>query len=92
MEIVVFRFKKSVPLSYEQQGYIYFKSLRYRELEEKERREILDLCRRAGGEYHRALFEFVTTNAGADKVCVRNNLSRSTLERIVRKYYRDFRL
>lgn len=86
----MFRYKKSIPMSYERQGYIFFKSLCYRELPEKERREILALCQRAGGEYSRALFEFVTTNAGAVNVCMRHNLSRSTLERIVRKYYAAF--
>lgn len=88
----MFRYKKSVPASYERQGYIYFKSLCYWELSEKERRGIVDLCRKAGGEYNRALFEFVTTNAGAENVCMRHHLSRSTLERIVRRYYTEFSL
>lgn len=88
----MFRYKKSIPLSYEQQGYIYFKSLRYRELKEKDRREIRNLCVLAGGDFHQAIFEFVTTYAGADAVCKKHYLSRSTLERIVRKYYEEFRL
>lgn len=88
----MFRFKKSVPLRYEQQGYIYFKSLRYQELKKEEKNEIRNLCRKAGGAYEKALLEFVTTNIGATAVCVRHNLSRSTLERIVRKYYAEFPL
>ena len=31
----MFRYKKSVPVSYERQGYIYFSSLLYREMPEK---------------------------------------------------------
>ena len=30
----MFRYKKSIPVSYERQGYIYFSSLLYRELPE----------------------------------------------------------
>ena len=52
----MFRYKKSVPVSYERQG----------------------------------LFEFVTTDAGATAVCMKHFLSRSTLERAVRRYYESF--
>lgn len=37
----MFRYKKSVPVSYERQGYIYFSSLLYREMPEKAQRKIL---------------------------------------------------
>ena len=58
----MFRYKKSVPVSYERQGYIYFSSLLYREMPEKAQRKILNLCMECGGgDYYRALFEFVTT-------------------------------
>ena len=92
MEKVVrmFRYKRSLPVSYERQGYIYFASLLYAEMPERAQRTILDLCRRCGGEYSRALFEFVTTDAGATAVCARHYLSPSTLERIVRRYYERF--
>ena len=60
----MFRYKKSVPVSYERQGYIYFSSLLYREMPEKAQRKILNLCMECGGgDYYRALFEFVTTDA-----------------------------
>lgn len=86
----MFRYKKSVPVSYERQGYIYFKSRCYQELPEKERHRLLNLCLEAGGEYYQALFEFVTTDEGATSVCMRHHLSRSTLERAIRKYYTSF--
>ena len=86
----MFRMKKSVPLSYERQGYIYFKSRLYRELLDAEQRQLLNLCISSGGEYYKALFDFVTTDEGAASVCLRHNLSRSTLERAVRKYYTAF--
>ena len=83
----MFRYKKSVPVSYERQGYIYFKSRCYRELSADEQRRIANLCTEAGEEYYQALFEFVTSDEGATSVCLRHNLSNSTLERAVRRYY-----
>ena len=86
----MFRYKKSIPLSYERQGYIYFSSRLYEEMPERAQRTIEELCHRCGGEYHRALLEFVTTDAGATGVCLRHHLSPSTLERAVRRYYQRF--
>lgn len=86
----MFRFKRSVPVSYDRQGYIYFISRLFRELPQERRREILELCRVSGGEYAGALLEFVTTDANATEICMRHNLSRSTLERAVRRYYVNF--
>lgn len=86
----MFRYKKAVNVSYARQGHIYFTSKMYGELEAWKQKKILDLCQRAGGEYHAALFEFVTTDAGATAICMRHNLSRSTLERAVRRYYEMF--
>lgn len=86
----MFRYKKSVPVSYERQEYIYFASRLYRELTEEQQRKLLNLCLQCGGEYYQALFEFVTTDAGATTVCMKHFLSRSTLERAVRRYYESF--
>ena len=88
----MFRFKKSVPVSYERQGYIYFKSLCYKVLPEAEQREIVNLCVRSAGEHYQALFQFVTSEVGAEAVCLRHHISRSTLERAVRRYYEGFRV
>lgn len=86
----MFRYKKSIPVSYERQGYIYFSSLLYRELPERAQEKILNLCIAAGEENYQALFEFVTTDVGAQAVCLRHHLSPSTLERAVRRYYEVF--
>lgn len=87
---MVFRYKKSIPVDYDLQGYIFFASRRYRSLPAERQRKILSLCTEAGGEYYQALFEFVTTDAGATAVCRKHFLSQSTLERIVRRYYTLF--
>lgn len=86
----MFRFKKSVPVEYDLQGYIYFASRLYKQLPLEQQNRILGLCREAGGEYYRAIFEFVTEDVGATEVCGRHFLSQSTLERIVRRYYTLF--
>lgn len=82
-----FRFKRSIPVDYETQGYIYFTSRRYRELDRQKQEQIRRLCREAGGEHAEALFAFVTTDAGGVEICGRFFLSESTLERAVKKYY-----
>ena len=86
----MFRYKRSIPVSYDRQGYIYFASRLYRELPESARRKILNLCLEAGGEYYRALLDFVTTDAGATEVCMQHHISPSVLERAVRRYYEMF--
>lgn len=86
----MFRFKRSVPVSYDRQGFVYFTSKLYKELDAEKRKMIRRLCREVGGEYEQALFEFVTTNIGAKAVCAKYYLSRSTLERITKKYYIAF--
>ena len=44
----MFRYKKSVPVSYERQRYIYFASRLYRELTEEQQRKLLNLCLQCG--------------------------------------------
>lgn len=85
-----FRFKRGIPVDYDQQGYIYFTSRRYKQLTRKQQEKIRSLCREAGGEHAEALFEFVTTDSGAVEVCSRYYISESTLERVVKKYYLAF--
>ena len=84
---MAFRQKRSIPVDYDTQGYIYFVSRAYKRLSPAGQRQIRELCQTAAGEYYKALLEFVTTDAGAAAVCRKHYLSTSTLERIVRRYY-----
>ena len=86
----MFRFKSGVKVGYNRQGYIYFTSRLYKDLPEEDQRVILNLCLEHGGESYQALFEFVTTDATATAVCMKHCLSKSTLHRMVRRYYEDF--
>lgn len=86
----MFRFKSGIKVGYVRQGYIYFVSLSYGKLDRKRQQVIDGLCRECGGEYWRALREFVTTDTTATKICTDHHLSESTLHRAVRRYYEAF--
>lgn len=83
----MFRFKRSVPVGYDLQGYIYFYSRMYRFMTLQEQQRLQSVCKAAGGDHAGAVMEFVTTDAGAAFVCRKHYLSQSTLERAVRRYY-----
>ena len=86
----MFRYKRGVKADYNRQGYIYFTSRRYRELDEAAQQKILNLCLEHGGECYQALFEFVTTDASATALAMRHHMDKTTLYRKVRKYYENF--
>lgn len=86
----MFRFKESVKVSYKRQGYIYFTSLRYDELDEGRQKKIRALCRECGGANRKALFEAVTTETSEDLICDTHYISKSTLYRMKREYYERF--
>jgi len=88
----MFRVKRGVHQDYNRQGYIYFVSRNYRNLPEKMKKRIRELCDEAGGEYANAVMRFVTTDETATKIEMEYYCSRATLYRAVRKYYRIFDL
>ena len=85
-----FRYKRSIPIRYEDQGFIYFLSKRYRQLSAAERKQVRSICAKVGGDHKEALLEFVTTDTEAAAVCAKYYISESTLERAVRRYYIAF--
>ena len=85
-----FCYKRGIKASYERQGYIFFLSRQYKSLDAAARGKIQALCREQGGEYARALFEFVTTDASATAIAMRHHMDKTTLYRKVRKYYENF--
>ena len=82
-----FRYKRSIPVEYDLQGHIFFLSRRYRQMEKEEQKRLREICRKAAGAYSPAVLEYVTTDASAVTVCDKHNLSASTLERAVKRYY-----
>lgn len=86
----MFRFKESIRVPYKRQGYIYFTSLRYDELDKEKQRKIRTLCRECGGAYSKALFKAVTTETSLDFICDTHYISKATLYRMIREYYERF--
>ncbi len=86
----MFRYKRGIRVPYLRQGYIYFTSRLYEELPERDRARIDALCRRHGGRNWMALRDYVTTDVSATEIEMRYFISRSTLYRIVRRYYEGF--
>lgn len=86
----IFRHKRALGVDYDTQGYIYFFSRRYKRLSMEERRTVRQVCSEAAGSYHKALFEFVTTDVDEEMICAKHYISASTLKRMVRRYYRIF--
>ena len=83
----MFRFRKSVPLSRDRQGYIYYFSRLYKSLDESDRTFIKKLCKEAAGENWRAVLDVVTGKLSCRAACSKHYISESTLERGIRKYY-----
>lgn len=88
----MYKFKQGVKLPYVLQGLIHFYSRSYQYLPAKEKEMIRQHCETQGGEHARALFEYVTTDSTPTSICLRFYLGKSTLYRIVRKYYENFPL
>ena len=86
----MYRYKKSVDIEYNRQGAIYFVSRLYAELPEESKKTIRHICEVAGDDHADALMEFVTTDRSATSICMRFYISRSSLYRLVRRYYHEF--
>lgn len=85
-----FRYKRSIPVAYDRQGFIYFLTRRYAELTASERKLIRRIAEKAAGEHKDALMAYITTGAEGIEVCTKHFLSESTLERCVRRFYIAF--
>lgn len=87
----MFRYKPSIPVSYERQGYIYFKSLTYPEMTAQDQKRIRALCERSAGHLSKALLEYVTTGDSAKAVCHRHYIASVTsIYRALKRYYVQF--
>jgi hypothetical protein len=86
----MFRYRRGIHIGYNRQGYIHFQSLLYPELSPEDQETIRQLCKDAGGQYWRALLEYVTTPANSPYIQMKHNVSESTLCRVTREYYLRF--
>ncbi len=87
----MFRYHRSIPVPYERQGYIYFRSLTYWDMSADEKERIRELCALAGGNNEQALLEHVTTGESVKSVCHRHYIASPTsLYRALKRYYELF--
>lgn len=87
----MFRYHRGISVPYERQGYIYFRSLTYRDMSADEKERIRELCALAGGNNEQALLEHVTTGEGVKSVCHRHYIASPTsLYRALKRYYELF--
>lgn len=87
----MFRYKPSIPVSYDRQGYIYFKSLTYRDMTPRQQERIRGLCERTAGTLSQALLEYVTTGDSVKAVCHRHYIASPTsIYRALKRYYVQF--
>lgn len=85
-----FKYKKSIPLPYDRQGYVYFVSKNYRILPLKQRQRIDRLIEEIGRSYADALRAFVILGESCSAIESRYYCSTSQLYRLVREYYQRF--
>ncbi|OUN20833.1 hypothetical protein [Pseudoflavonifractor sp. An85] len=87
----MFRYKPSIPVPYKRQGYIYFRSLQYPNMSEKDRQRIRALCERSAGHLSKAMLEYVTTGNSVKAVCHRHFIASPTsIYRALKRYYELF--
>lgn len=85
-----FRHKKSIRVSYRQQGHIYFTMLNLHLLPEAKKEKLRDVCKKAAGEYSEALWVYLTTEKGYVAVSQEFHLSQDTLFRLTKRFYETF--
>lgn len=85
-----FKSKTSIQVPYLWQGYIYFHSRLFKDLPQFERDRIRHVCKLAGGAKHRALFEYVTTDASPQQIAMKYYISEPTLFRMAVTYTEEF--
>ena len=84
-----FKKKRSIELSYERQGLIYFLCVNYNKLSAELQRHIHNICLEVGAEYYAALFELVTTTASVTAISSKHYTSPETMYRLLRKFYKS---
>ncbi len=88
-----FKYMPSCPLSYQEQGAIWFTCQTYRRQPEEIRAKIKAVCTRvAGGDgmKRKAILCFMTTRASWRECCDRHFISDDTLNRLRKAFYMEF--
>lgn len=84
----MFKKMKSLNLSYDKQGLIYFTCKNYKYLPVETQEKIENLCQEVGGIYKKALFDMMTNGKSATAVATEYFMSEATAFRLKRKFYK----
>ncbi len=88
----MFRYRKSLKnISYDEQGYIYFKCRMFKKLTQREKEKLLTLCFIAGGDDWKAVYDYLFAGHSEAKVCMEHCISKATLQRMVNRFYQRFK-
>ena len=84
---VTFKKKRSIDLSYNKQGLIYFTCLNYNEQLPVIREKINRLCDEVGGVYSKALFELMTRSKSVLQISMEYYISETKLYVLRKEFY-----
>lgn len=88
-----FKYMRSLPLSYEAQGAIWFTCQTFRWQPENIRAKIRAICTHVGGGdgmKRRAILAFMTTRISWRECCDRHFISDATLDRLRRAFFMEW--
>ena len=89
-----FKYMRALPLSYEEQGAIWFTCQTFRRQPPEVQAKIRAVCTRVGGGdgmKRRAILAFMTTHITWRECCMRYYISDATLDRLRRAFYTEWR-
>ena len=82
-----FKKRRSINLSYNKQGLIYFTCINYGDQPEHIRRKIYELCEEVGGEYSKALFTLLTRSKSVLQISLEFYVSETKLYMLRKQFY-----
>ena len=88
-----FKYMRSVPLSYEQQGALWFTCQTYKHQPKEVQDRIRAICTDVGGGdgmKRKAILAYMTTRMSWRECCDRHYISDKTMERLRRSFYTEW--
>lgn len=87
----IFKKRRGIKLSYDEQGLIHFVCVNYRKLPDIVLRKITRLCDEVGNEHAEVLFEVVTNSKKTIReLAIENHISERSLYRYRKKFYEEW--
>ena len=86
----MFKKMRGVHLPYRTQGLIFFTCLNYQTQPPDVQHKIVNACLEVGKDNYQALFEFLTTDHGAQELALKHYIDATQLYRLRREFYEKF--